>query len=463
MNLLLAQAFVTCYDNTIDPLIPENWANESLMILEENMVIGSLVHRDFEDEIARYGQTVHTRRPGELKAYRKTNADPVTVQDVTSTGVDVVLNQWIHTSFLIKDGEETMAFKDLITLYMAPGILAQARMIDRILLGQYPRFFANVAGGLGKLTGSNARDYILDTRGTMNQNKAYEENRNLILGSLAETTMLKTDLFTAAYAVGDGGQAMRKATLGEKLGFMTYMSQNMASIRTGNTVKTATVSGNYSISDTNITITGMTGNVSLGSWATIDGDNTPLRVNNMTATGTNTTSIGFVAGAGLRKAVSNGAAVSVLTPGDITSGYAIKFAKEITVANFTVAAQVGQVVSFGTSATSDVYAIVDTNSTTGITLDRPLVVAINSGDKVNIGPAGAYNLAFHRNAIALVTRPLAAPKPGSGAISAVVNMNGLSMRATITYQGRDQGHLVTLDMLCGVQVLDTNLGCVLLG
>lgn len=39
------------------------WANESLAILEENMVAGMLVHRDFENVISKYGDIVHTRRP----------------------------------------------------------------------------------------------------------------------------------------------------------------------------------------------------------------------------------------------------------------------------------------------------------------------------------------------------------------------------------------------------------------
>jgi hypothetical protein len=48
-------------------------------------------------------------------------------------------------------------------------------------------------------------------------------------------------------------------------------------------------------------------------------------------------------------------------------------------------------------------------------------------------------------------------------MSSVINVNGLSMRATITYDGRAQGHLVTLDMLLGLAVLDIHLGAVLLG
>ena len=64
--------------------------------------------------------------------------------------------------------------------------------------------------------------------------------------------------------------------------------------------------------------------------------------------------------------------------------------------------------------------------------------------------------------MSLVVRPLAMPRAGTGALSSVVNLNGLSMRATITYNGLKQGHLVTLDMLCGIAILDQNLGSVLL-
>lgn len=55
--------FRTVYANTVDPFIPEWWANESLAILEEQMVIGNLVHRDFEEVVANVGDVVNTRRP----------------------------------------------------------------------------------------------------------------------------------------------------------------------------------------------------------------------------------------------------------------------------------------------------------------------------------------------------------------------------------------------------------------
>ena len=130
---------------------------------------------------------------------------------------------------------------------------------------------------------------------------------------------------------------------------------------------------------------------------------------------------------------------------------------------FTVAPQVGQMVTFGDSTTSAVYTIIGVNALVGVTLDRPLDAAISDGDAVCIGPAGSYNFAFHRNAIALVSRPLALPRRGAGALSAVAEHDGIAIRVTITYDGRRQGHLVTVDFLCGVKTLDSRLGAVMLG
>lgn len=127
---------------------------------------------DFEPIVQRYGDVVNTRRPGEFKAYRKVNADDVTVQDATATNVQVPLNQHIHCSFMIRDGEESKSMKSLVDEYMAPAMLAQARIVDQILLGQIYQFLPNVYGQLGQLSTTNAIQYITGVRNKMNINKA---------------------------------------------------------------------------------------------------------------------------------------------------------------------------------------------------------------------------------------------------------------------------------------------------
>lgn len=458
-----SKPFHLAYDNNIDPFIPELWSRESLAILEENMVATMMINRDFQDEVANYGDLVHTRRPGEFKGLRKTSADPVTKQDATAVDVQVPLDQHIHVSFIIKDGEQSKSFVDLVATYLKPAMLAQARILDRIVLGQYPQFLNNSYGGLGTMTITNAKGYILGTRNILNVNKAYMDSRALILTPNSETILLNLDIFTQAQQVGDQGTALREASLGRKLGFDMYMCQNMASVATGATTVSGTAGAAAAAGATTITVAGFTAAIPNGSWVTLVGDGTPQQVVSSVG-GAAPTSITIYPG--LKSAVANGAAIVRYSPGtvNLAAGYAVGYAKEITISGLTVPPRIGQMVSFGTGsgASQARYTIIDVNGLVGITLDRPLAAALANNDGVNIGPPGDYNLAWHPDAMTLVVRPLALPLPGTGARAGVVNNKNLSMRTTISYDGTNQGHLVTLDMLCGIAILDTNLGAVML-
>ena len=70
-SLLECGGRCSCFANDNDAFIPEIWAQEGLVIVEENMVAANLVHRDFEDEIKNFGDVVNTRRPGNFKVSRK--------------------------------------------------------------------------------------------------------------------------------------------------------------------------------------------------------------------------------------------------------------------------------------------------------------------------------------------------------------------------------------------------------
>ncbi len=65
------------------------------------------------------------------------------------------------------------------------------------------------------------------------------------------------------------------------------------------------------------------------------------------------------------------------------------------------------------------------------------------------------SIAFHRNAIALVTRPLALPSGASNA--AYVNYDGFALRVVYGYDMTTKADTVSIDMLCGVKLLDDKL------
>lgn len=366
-----------------------------------------------------------------------------------------------HVSFIIKDGEESLSLKNLIDEFINPAMIAIARFVDQILLGRVYGFLSNVYGNLGGLTNSTSIDYITGVRNIMNQNKAHMEDRNLILTPNAETSFLRTASFTEADKIGDNGTALREASLGRKFGYNIWMAQNTPSVASANTTVTGAINnvGGYAAGTTTVTVDGLSAAITNGTWFRIAGDGQPLRVIS-TVGGAIPTSITF--SPALKGAVADDAVVSLYTPGAVNeaAGYAEGYAKEITVDGFTVSPQVGQMVSFGTA--SDVYSIISVNGLVGITLDRPLVAAVADDAKVNLGPPGDFNFAFHRNALALVVRPFRPPEAGL-ARSATVNVDGLSIRATLTYNGEKQGTLVTLDMLCGTAILEPLLGAVMLG
>ncbi len=458
MKFFVNRVWVPVYEtNDIDAYIPEFWAQESLMILEANMVVANLIHRDFSDEVAQFGDVVNTRKPATYTAARKGVTDDVSIQNSEATNVAVPLDQHVHTSFLIRDGEESKGFKDLIQEYLYPAVLSLSEYIDSVLLMHMYMFVANGYGSLGT---APTVATLLGTRQVMNEKRVPLAGRNLIVTPEVEADLLGIDAFHEADKVGDDGTAMREASLGRKFGFNTFMCQQCPSIAAGNTTYTAAINltAGYAAGSTSVVVDAAGDTIVAGEWCTIAGDMTPQLI---TATNGSTT---MTLSPGLKTAVANNAVVTIYQAGasNVTAGNAAAFYNALVVDGFTVAPKEGQLITLAADG-AEKYGAIGTPTTTSITLDRPLDAATSNNDVVGIGPSGEYNFAFHRNALAMVSRPLAAPKSGTGALSAVVNHNGVGLRVTITYDGTKQGHLVTVDLLMGVKQLDEDLGCLMYG
>ncbi len=142
------------------------------MILEEEVVMANLVHRDFTDEIRDFGDVVNTRRPNKRVSQRKTDADSVTEQDVAAANVKVTLDQWHYNSFIIKDGEASKSFKDLVNEHLRPAVQAVGRGVDRSVVGQAHRFLAagpaRRVGGLNTGSSANIRPRVVEAREQLN-------------------------------------------------------------------------------------------------------------------------------------------------------------------------------------------------------------------------------------------------------------------------------------------------------
>ena len=327
------------------------------------------------------------------------------------------------------------------------------------------------------MSSSNAKDYVLDAREVMNTNKAYPTGRNLVVSPQAETEMLKTELFIAAEKRGDEGTALEDARLGRILGFDVYMDQNVPYVAlSGADTNTLNHTAGASAGDTGNKACTSGTEVTNGEFVWFTGEAQPHVISAHTGSGS-TTGITLVdaydydVSANAVGYAFNACAVDLAghtSANASITAYSAGYDKKIRLDGITANKKPvqGQLLAFGTGTSRHTYTIIQVESVNTtccyVWLDRPLDSAISDNDDAFPGPHGSMCMGFHRDAIALVNRPLALPNQAFGVQSGIGSYNNLSMRVAMQYDISSQGTKVTLDMLMGVKVLDTNLGVLLL-
>lgn len=132
-------------------------------------------------------------------------------------------------------------------------------------------------------------------------------------------------------------------------------------------------------------------------------------------------------------------------------------------------ATIDAVTSGGTVLAGDVFKVtgydqwfrVTTNATasaaTIVVVFSPVFATTIADDAVvTFQGTGRDNMGFHKNALALVTRPLAPPL--GGATPAVQSYKGLTCRVVYDYNIMTKTNIMSIDMLYGWKTLDKDLG-----
>ena len=455
------------YDNDLDAWIPERWALETIDVLEANMMAAFTVHRDFEQSFAAFGDTVNTRKPNSFTAENKHRGDDVTDQDATATNIPVRLNQHIHVSFTIDDQDDTLSFADLTEQYIKPAGIALADRVDKVVLGQVYQFLGTQAGVYGGMTKDNAVEGIVNTKKEMNKNLCPDDGmRFLAVGTNSAAAMRQAAVFHEADKAGSM-EGLIRGSLGTKFNFNLWEGQNVPSLLADSSMGSGTIDEalGYPVGTTVLTVADFgASEVVPGQWITING-----HAYHVIATD-NATATELTLEYGLKAVVANNDDIEVydVATVDNASGYAVDWSKRIVIDGVAGGSlQVGQMVTFrdvGGTVRNERYAVVATDGTTWMQLDRPLERALANNDFIDFGPAGGdFNFAYHRNALTLAIRPLKPVSAGRGALSAVRSNRGLTIRVTIGYDTKAQKTRVTLDFLAGIKILDEDKGAVLLG
>lgn len=92
-------------------------------------------------------------------------------------------------------------------------------------------------------------------------------------------------------------------------------------------------------------------------------------------------------------------------------------------------------------------------------LGRKYGLDFYTDQNITKGDTATPSIVFHKNAFALVTRPLAIPQ--GAAKAAIVDYDGWGLRVVYGYDMNLKSDVVSIDMLCGVKTLNKNLAAVI--
>jgi hypothetical protein len=363
--------------NTI--LTPSVIAREALVVLENNMVMANLVHRDYSDEFTNVGDTVTVRKPAKFTAKNFTGS--IIRQDATEGSVPVKIDRHRDVSFEVTSKEMTLDIRDFSAQLLSPAMRAIAQAVDEDLLNECASVTASVPGTANP---TNLAD-IANLSKTLDIAKVPMDMRRLVLNPTHKYRYALTDnLSKVAYA--GNGETLRNAELGRVYTLDTYMDQNCPD-----------------------TLAAIAGTATAFKVSGVKGE-TKVALSSVTA------------------------ATATVKKGDcfILGGYRYHFTADATAAAGAVA-EVG----------IDAELVKDYTDAEVYLANKP------------------HSLAFHRNALALVTRPLALPM--GAAQAAIMSDNGLGIRVVYGYDQDSKKDTVSLDIIYGIKTLDASMAVKLVG
>jgi len=395
-------------------LTPSIIAKEALMQLENQLVMGNNVYKEYKDEFAKVGDTVSIRKPVKFVT---TDGASLTKQDVEEGNTNIVVDSRKHVGWAFSTNDLTLTIEQYSERYIKPAMIALAQDVESSLTGLYADVFG-FAGACGTVPNTFAH---LGLAGRVLDDNAVPEGRKAIFNP--EATWSLADGLKAVFVQSKSKTALEEARMGYYARFDTYMGQSIKVHTVGAHGGTPLIDG--ADQDTTYALSKTTNSQSLvtNGWTNdttgilVEGDIFTIagvysvNPNTKDSTGELQT---FVVNADADSGATTGPATLNISPAIIISGpYQNVDAKPLNDAVITLK---------GTSSTG--YA---------------------------------QNLCYHPNAFALVACPLILPD--GVAFKARETHNGLSVRVLKAYDIDTDDEIIRLDILYGVKTIYPELAC----
>ena len=200
-------------------LTPKIIANEALMVLESQLTMANLVHRDYSQEFVKVGDTITVRKPAKFVA--KNFVGTTHGQDITEGSVDVKMDRFRDVTVNVTSKELTLNIKDFSAQVVTPALSAIAQAIDMDLLA----VGVENAGKTATVSSTPKLDDIAGVGKALDMSKAPLQNRRLVLPAEIRYKYNTLDNFAKQCYAGDS-RALRDAEIGKVYTCETFASEN---------------------------------------------------------------------------------------------------------------------------------------------------------------------------------------------------------------------------------------------
>lgn len=397
-------------------ITPSIIAKEALFHLENNIIMGDKVHRRYKKEFVKIGNSVTIRKPVKFVA---TSGATRSNQDVIEETTSITIDERHHVSWSFSTQDLTLTIEEYAERYIKPAMITLANVVDRKLCVEGALKFFNSVG----TPGTTPADFtvLANAAQKMDEEPTPDDGgRCLILNPAARWAMAdgmggsgSGGIFNAEIVHG----MVRRGRLGEIANFDIYGDQNIATHTVGAHSGTPLVNDASFTNDTNsIAFDGMTGSVT-GALAAGD----------------------------------------VITIAGVNSVNDVSKEDTGVLQDFVVLAAVDTTAGAGTAT---VYPDLNDGSTASTAAYQTVsaLPADNAAITIKGTASTAYpqNLAFHQNALALVTCPI--ELPDSASFKARADWRGYSIRVVKDYDIDTDNEIIRLDILFGVDAIYPELG-----
>lgn len=395
-------------------LSPTIIAKEALVQLDNALVMGNQVHRDYETEFTeqKIGSSVTIRKPVQFSVSDGATLD---LQDTQEGSLTLSVDKRKHVAFDFPSVDLTLKIDMFSERYIKPAMIQLANQVDVDLLALYKQV-PNWAGTAGQTINSFA-DWSV---GLERLDEFAVPNDGNRVGMVTPTDYYGlANSFTGSYVERIAQGAIEKAKLPMIGGSDVFMAQNVQTHTVGAHGGTPLVRGASQETTYALSLTTDTQTFNTDGWTTNSG----------------------------------------LKEGDVFTISGVYAVNPITKATLTFLKQF-RITANATTNTSSA-------SNTTLTI-APAIITSGPYQNVSASPANdtaitmvgtastgyRQNMLFHKNAFALVTVPLKAP---ASAKSSRQSYKGLSVRYVTDYDITNDREIYRFDVLYGVKCIDPRM------